>query len=134
MSKPTTPEAPTKTTDEEQPPQPPERKAAQPWRGPTLTVVNHPFYLDDSDAARHTEGRGIAPIEPVQLTEAQWKRRTPAQWGTLVGAGAIRLTGLHDRDRAVVEDAEVAEVKRLARVKRFTAEDSVVMSKAGLTL
>lgn len=108
-----------------------EEAIAAPWKGPRLKnlALAH-FYADDqggADGNHSILGKGAVAV----LTEAQWKRRTPAQWGVLVANELISLNGVPDADAAAVDAAEAAESARLGRVDNYTSLERSVMRGLG---
>jgi hypothetical protein len=86
-----------------------------------------PFYYDDVNGA-NTADKGVALKAAVKLTEQQWKRRTPAQWGVLVANEVVTLEGVPEADQVAFEEARDAEDRRLANHSAYDQVERQVMA------
>jgi hypothetical protein len=86
-----------------------------------------PFYYDDINGA-NTPDKGIATKAPVKLTDQQWRRRTPEQWGVLIANEVVTLDGIPEADVEVVNAARDAEEFRLANHSAYDAVERQIMA------
>lgn len=108
-------------------------KAAPPaWKPPTLVNKRPaPFWFDDSYAGQlELPHKGMALRNPVELTEAQWKRRTPQAWGVLLANDRISLVNVPAKDAEAVLAAQAKEEERLAKAKIYSDMERSIMKGA----
>ncbi len=81
-----------------------------------------PLWIDDVSLGLEAQlpGAGVALDKPVLLTEKQWRRRTPADWGILVAKGDVELRNIPPDDQAAVDAAEDRELSRAGAARTYS--------------